>query len=201
MAWCHQATSHYLSQCWPRSPSPYGVTRPQWVKLKSREISFVSVLQSFWNIAQSTIVKLLYCWLRNKLGANEISRYMGLRCAGLLHGGPGLFCTMALLVSSVAVDAVWSMWWWLDCVFHALLVLARVGPWLLTHWDRNKMAAIFQTTFSNAFLIENIWIWNAIWLNFAPQVPIDNNTTLVHIMAWRRASRGLNALNSIISMT
>ena len=31
MAWCHQATSHYLSQCWPRSLSPYGVTRPQWV--------------------------------------------------------------------------------------------------------------------------------------------------------------------------
>ena len=35
MAWCHQATSHYLSQCWPRSVSPYGVTRPQWVKKKS----------------------------------------------------------------------------------------------------------------------------------------------------------------------
>ena len=32
MAWCHQATSHYLSQCWPRSVSPYGTTRPQWVK-------------------------------------------------------------------------------------------------------------------------------------------------------------------------
>ena len=31
MAWCHQATSHYLSQCCPRSLSPYGVTRPQWV--------------------------------------------------------------------------------------------------------------------------------------------------------------------------
>ena len=24
MAWCHQATSHYLSQCWPRSLSPSG---------------------------------------------------------------------------------------------------------------------------------------------------------------------------------
>ena len=31
MAWCRQATSHYLSQCWPRSLSPYGITRPQWV--------------------------------------------------------------------------------------------------------------------------------------------------------------------------
>ena len=30
MAWCRQVTS--LSQCWPRSLSPYDVTRPQWVK-------------------------------------------------------------------------------------------------------------------------------------------------------------------------
>ena len=29
MAWCRQATSHNLSQCWPSSMSPYGVTRPQ----------------------------------------------------------------------------------------------------------------------------------------------------------------------------
>ena len=32
MAWCRQAPSHYLNQCWPRSLPPYGVTRPQWVK-------------------------------------------------------------------------------------------------------------------------------------------------------------------------
>ena len=32
MARCRQATSHYLSQCWLRSMSPNGVSRPQWVK-------------------------------------------------------------------------------------------------------------------------------------------------------------------------
>ena len=31
MAWCQQATSHYLSQSWPRSLLPYDITRPQWV--------------------------------------------------------------------------------------------------------------------------------------------------------------------------
>ena len=31
VAWCHQAKSHYLSQSWPISLSPNGVTRPQWV--------------------------------------------------------------------------------------------------------------------------------------------------------------------------
>ena len=34
MAWCRQAISHYLSQCWPRSLSPYGVYGPQCVKLR-----------------------------------------------------------------------------------------------------------------------------------------------------------------------
>ena len=33
MAWCRQAASHYLSQCCPKSLSPYGVTRPQWVNI------------------------------------------------------------------------------------------------------------------------------------------------------------------------
>ena len=36
MAWCHQASSHYLSQCWPRSLSHYDVTRPQRVKTTQR---------------------------------------------------------------------------------------------------------------------------------------------------------------------
>ena len=33
MAWCHQATSHYLNQCWPRFLIPCGATRPQWVNV------------------------------------------------------------------------------------------------------------------------------------------------------------------------
>ena len=39
MAWCHQVTSHYLSQCWPRFMLPYGVTRPQWVYTRTQGIS------------------------------------------------------------------------------------------------------------------------------------------------------------------
>ena len=33
MAWCHQATSHYLNQCWPRPIMPYGIIRPKWVNM------------------------------------------------------------------------------------------------------------------------------------------------------------------------
>ena len=31
MSWCRQTASHYLSQCWLKSMSPYDVTLPQWV--------------------------------------------------------------------------------------------------------------------------------------------------------------------------
>ena len=34
ITWCLQRTSHYLSQCWPRSMSPYGITVPQWVNIR-----------------------------------------------------------------------------------------------------------------------------------------------------------------------
>ena len=56
MAWCPKATSHYLSQCWPSSMSPYGVTRSQWVK---KEV-FISVINSSWE----TIAHHHWCWLR-----------------------------------------------------------------------------------------------------------------------------------------
>ena len=45
LAWCRQATSHYLSQCWPRSLLPYGVIRQQWVKsLKASQRSIITAL-------------------------------------------------------------------------------------------------------------------------------------------------------------
>ena len=44
MAWCRQAPSHYLNQCWARSMLPYGVTRPQWV-------NFPCYLPNFSNLA------------------------------------------------------------------------------------------------------------------------------------------------------
>ena len=40
MAWCRQAASQYLSQCWPRFTSPCGVTRPQWVNTMHKILNF-----------------------------------------------------------------------------------------------------------------------------------------------------------------
>ena len=37
MAWCRQATSPHLSQCWTRSVSPYGVAKPHLVNKENVE--------------------------------------------------------------------------------------------------------------------------------------------------------------------
>ena len=42
LAWCHQ-TRHYLSQCWPRSMSPNGVSRPHWVNFCSQSSGNIMV--------------------------------------------------------------------------------------------------------------------------------------------------------------
>ena len=52
----------------------------------------------------------------------------------------------------------------------------------LTHWGQDRMATIFQTTFSN----ENVWILIKISLMFVPKGPIKNMPALVQIMAWCR---------------
>ena len=62
-----------------------------------------------------------------------------------------------------------------------------LGLNVLTHWGRDKMAAIFQTTFSNGFSgNENVWISINISLKFVPRGPINNIPTLLQVMAWRR---------------
>ena len=72
MAWCRQATSHYLSQCWPRSLSPYGAARPQWVKGKQTVKT--------WNISCRLTSQIL------KVGYWYLSTFKGGR-SGLTHWG------------------------------------------------------------------------------------------------------------------
>ena len=59
MAWCREATSHYLRQCWPRSMSPCGVTRPQWVKCCFMGlILIISAVDLWWIVDPSLLVSI-----------------------------------------------------------------------------------------------------------------------------------------------
>ena len=53
MAWCCQATCYFLSQCWPRSMLTCGITRPQWVNIKSFLNTIFWIL---WEFALNGIV-------------------------------------------------------------------------------------------------------------------------------------------------
>ena len=75
---------------------------------------------------------------------------------------------------------------WLTC---HLWGWARGGFWediMLTHWGWDRMAAIFQTTFSDAFSWMKIFKFRLGLLKFVPKSPINNIPALVQIMAWRR---------------
>ena len=56
----------------------------------------------------------------------------------------------------------------------------------LTHWGRDKMAAVSQTTLSNAFSWMKMLEFR-LRFKFVPKGPINNIPALVQIMAWRRS--------------
>ena len=74
MAWCQQAISHYLSQCWPRSTAPYGATIV--IFLLSVSESFVRnifPMHIFFLISRQR--PIFYLWL-NKVSANGRKCYI-----------------------------------------------------------------------------------------------------------------------------
>ena len=66
MAWCPQASSHCLSQCWSRYMSPYGVTRAQRVKHAEAWITWNG------NLCSDDIFKFIFLkediWFHIKFG-------------------------------------------------------------------------------------------------------------------------------------
>ena len=65
MAWCRQATSHYLHQCWPTSMSPYGVIRPQWVDTALDRIAWYKTLRHEQMAAVlQTILWIAFSWIK-----------------------------------------------------------------------------------------------------------------------------------------
>ena len=75
MAWCHQATGHYLSHCWPWSLSPYGVTRPQRVKhiecwtkwptlWRHLQMDLLVPLEIFWHLFKVSLKYVIRCSFR-----------------------------------------------------------------------------------------------------------------------------------------
>ena len=91
MAWCRQATSHYLSQCWPRSLSPYDGTGQQWVTRHSKHgighliihDKYKPCLKSNWVNALHNLVSLLFN-IAVRIGDPDMISNM-LMCVSVVH--------------------------------------------------------------------------------------------------------------------
>ena len=71
MAWCRQATSHYLNQCWPRSMSPYGVTRPRPVEEIASVIAHFSPVPELIHMAVHIYIYIcIYMSRHNTMNTN-----------------------------------------------------------------------------------------------------------------------------------
>ena len=123
MAWCRKATSHYLSQCWPSSMSPYGVTRLQWVK----------VMVCYRTDANNCLKTLL--WIRHPAGTNQMKTWNKLQKFDSER--VPLKCSSAQCWSlrsnfNMLVSICWKLMlghrcvlWWPSNVSHSIMIRTR----------------------------------------------------------------------------
>ena len=105
MAGCRLATSHYLSQSWPSSMSPYGNTRPQWVNGYLRRF--------YWLLSTTQLhYDAQWCHLTEKLSTLvalcvEIPPFTGGYPAQRVSNS---FDVSLFLASTVSNDFRWHHW-------------------------------------------------------------------------------------------
>ena len=127
MAWCHQAPSHYLSQCWSRSMSSYGIT---WSQSVNKPKSFLNIRSIIFPQSPCFIPFIYGPILSNLHGINR----------------PVTKCPLFP-----------NVYWFLSSRDREFYVKSRTthGCWKtpdnLKHWGLNKMAVILWTTFSDAY--------------------------------------------------
>ena len=92
MASYHEATTHCLSQCWPRSVLPYGIARLQWVKHVGnvsesgfRFNKYVVIIVSFTLQFQICNLFIVECWFNGTDCTPEKNYEKGPYC----FNGPG----------------------------------------------------------------------------------------------------------------
>ena len=124
---CHQARRHYLSRCWPYSISAYGVTRPILAKCRpflynrADTSLFLGACAEAEDIDVFTAEQGIYCQCQDD--GTQI-------CGWNLDAGD---CPVGYAADTSKMRR--------SCYPEVFL----------THWDRDKVAAISQTTFSYAF--------------------------------------------------
>ena len=145
MAWCRQATSHYLNQWWHRSMSSYGSTRPQWVNDQHIETWTKFTTFCRWHF-QTYFLKWMF-------GPNVMSvKYL---CKALIDKTVSLGSGNGLAPSGIKPSAhacndvdhdLWS---------HKVSRGHSVNE--LTHWPLLHVAIILKSLFSSSLYKISTW--------------------------------------------
>ena len=110
-------------------------------------------VDSWWRHQMETFSKLLALCAGNTL---EWCQLNALQASPVVHLVTPLSCVSLSMNTQPSVPAI--VFW-----RKILLCYNRITMAVLTHWGRDNMAAIFQTTFSNAFSWMEIYEF---WLRF-----------------------------------
>ena len=156
MAWCYQETSHYLSLCWPRSMSSCGITwlqSVQFILFLLQNYGFVvfddeKSVQNVLNNKGVSLWKYLWDWIVRYRNDHDDGRVTYKGFLSLTHWGR----VTHICVSNPTITGsdnglspgrpqaiIWTN--------AGILLIRPLG----TNFSEILMAAIFQTTFSNAF--------------------------------------------------
>ena len=114
MAWCHQATSHYLIQCWPSSMS-YGVTGPEWFEATSLAIFDASIEGEAVNLSISKLQDP--CKPHNKKNDMEWGQNNNLYSYSWWHHD------MEMLFTSLALCEGIPWWFYIHYHIQALILI------------------------------------------------------------------------------
>ena len=171
MAWCHQASSYYLNQYWPKSMLSFDVMRPQQINHLLPVVS-IFLLSLCYSGDQASI------WSdRDRMGRIR-DRHQNLlqwpQWETSKQTKVQIVLTHWLLRKLKALTQYWLLGTWQTfvenmaskCIFmiDSLELCTMFLRLLSTHWGQEKMATILQTTFS-------------IWLSCMKIVAFDANFT------------------------
>ena len=142
------AKSHYLNQYWRRSLSPYGFPGPQWVNVGFEWSQYLSPEQNDRHCQMHFLEWQLLYFNSN---FTEFIVFLSVQVTISLHW-------FKLWLGVLQTTSHYLNWWW-----PKPMTSPTLGHNQLTHLLLNKMAAISQTIFWNAFS----WMINFVfWLKF-----------------------------------
>ena len=139
--------SHYLIQCWFGSLSPYGVTRPQWVNWQhntSRKHMMVFML----------VADIMRTFVPKQVSKTGISNYIPQFTVGSKINHCDCFFSSTIINVTLYIQPVFCVLFqimWVRSGKRQHREACQSQDQKLTHLPLNKMDAISQMTFSNAF--------------------------------------------------